>query len=112
MAAIAVAIVRLFLSQANGRALWLIVSEDFKVLAQGISGEDKEAVLARFVRARRLQRCRESRTQMTTDHWRIVFEEDEAPLEEAACPDCNGRGTYVGLVQVETCQRCAGRRVV
>jgi hypothetical protein len=28
------------------------------------------------------------------------------------CPDCNGRGEYVGLLHVERCRTCAGRMVV
>lgn len=26
-----------------------------------------------------------------------------------SCPDCNGRGEYVGLLQVEKCKNCGGR---
>ena len=28
------------------------------------------------------------------------------------CPDCNGRGEYVGLLRVEKCRTCGGRKVV
>jgi hypothetical protein len=28
------------------------------------------------------------------------------------CPDCNGRGEYVGLLHVEKCRTCGGRTVV
>lgn len=28
------------------------------------------------------------------------------------CPDCNGRGEYVGLLHVEKCRTCGGRMVV
>ena len=29
-----------------------------------------------------------------------------------ACPSCNGSGQYVGLIDVETCKVCGGRKVV
>lgn len=29
-----------------------------------------------------------------------------------SCPDCDGRGKYVGFLKVEPCSRCQGRKIV
>jgi DnaJ-class molecular chaperone len=42
-------------------------------------------------------------------HREIIWDRPELLFP---CPDCRGRGEYVGLLERETCRTCAGRNVV
>lgn len=35
-----------------------------------------------------------------------------APAVAAPCPDCRGTGEYRGLLTIETCRTCDGKKIV